>query len=31
MIPARFVIVTRRPKYACRDCDGEVAAWCPNI
>ena len=26
MIPARFkVIVTRRPKYACRDCDGEVA------
>ena len=26
MIPARFkVIVTRRPKYACRECDGEVA------
>ncbi len=26
MIPARFkVIVTRRPKYACRDCAGEVA------
>jgi transposase len=26
MIPACFkVIVTRRPKYACRDCDGEVA------
>ena len=26
MIPARFkVIVTRRPKYACRDCQGEVA------
>jgi transposase len=26
MIPARFkVIVTRRPKYACRDCEGEVA------
>jgi transposase len=25
MIPARFkVIVTRRPKYACRSCDGEV-------
>ena len=26
MIPARFkVIVTRRPKYTCRECDGEVA------
>ncbi len=26
MIPARFrVIVTRRPKYACRACEGEVA------
>ena len=26
MIPASFkVIVTRRPKYACRDCEGEVA------
>src|SRR3984957_4806502 len=26
MIPARFKgIVPRRPKYACRDCDGEVA------
>lgn len=26
MVPAQFkVIVTRRPKYACRTCQGEVA------